>query len=408
MRKEASTSWHKVPNSKGLQYQVKKKPGRVRKDCYYRCFFTVNGKKHFIGLGWESEGMNLSKALEKRELYKENTKAGVKPRNKKEEIEVAQEQARAKEEAEQQAKREQMTFSEFWEKYYYKRTAKKSWRMEKSLYEKWISPVIGKQVLSEIKRLDLEDIKSKMEASGSGPRNIQYCLAVVRQVFNRAIDLEHYNYANPVKRSLMPSGANRTRKRILSTEEEKILLDELKDKSQLTHDITLMALYTGMRFSEIARMRWDDVTWAENKVTIYNAKDPKDTEKIRYAYFPDSIKDMLKERKAEMKSDLCFPGKNDNVLETVPKSFERAVNRLGLNEGKDKLNRLVFYSLRHTFASRLVNLGVHQFEVMALMGHSNVSTTNRYYHGQDSKLRSTAQMLDVKKQGKVLPMVQNQ
>jgi integrase len=246
-----------------------------------------------------------------------------------------------------------------------------------------------------------------MEKKGSTPRNIQYCLAVVRQVFNRAIDLELYDKVNPVKKSLMPSGAAKSRKRILTKEEEKILFPELKKRSQLSHDLALMSLYTGMRFSEIARMKWQDITWNENKVTIYNAKDPKNKDKVRYAYFPEFIKKMLEERQENSDSDLCFPGKDNKVMQTVPKCFERTVEHLNLNDDKDYLDRLVFYSLRHSYASRLVDMGVHQLHTQNMMGHDNISMTSKYYHGQDKTFAEIARLFD-QKEGKVLPMVQNQ
>jgi integrase len=399
--------WKSVPNSPGIQYFKEKKHGRLKLDTYYRCHFQLAGKKHFVGLGWESSGMTLDKAIQKRKEYFDNTKAGVKPRNPKEEIELAQEQARKEEEEAKIRERDKMTFSTFWEKYYLNNNNKKSWRQEKSFYKNWIEPNIGHLELKEIKRMDLEEIKNQMEKKGSTPRNIQYCLAVVRQVFNRAIDLELYDKANPVKKSLMPSGAAKSRKRILTKEEEKILFPELKKRSQLSHDLALMSLYTGMRFSEIARMKWDDISWEENKVIIHNAKDPNNKDKVRYAYFPDFIKRMLKERQEDSSCVLCFPGKDNVMMKSVPKCFERAVRCLKLNEGKDHLNRLVFYSLRHSYASRLVDMGVHQLHTQNMMGHDNISMTSKYYHGQDKTFTDIAKLFD-HKAGKILPMAQNQ
>jgi integrase len=54
---------------------------------------------------------------------------------------------------------------------------------------------------------------------------------------------------------------------------------------------------------------------------------------------------------------------------------------LGLNAGiKDPRQKVVFYTLRHTFASWLVQKGVPLYNVSQLMGHSDLQMTKRYAH----------------------------
>lgn len=379
-----------------------------RKDKYYRVHFQVAGKKHFVGIGRESEGWTLDKVVAKRLFYMENTKKGVKPRSPKEETELAQEAARIQEEKEKEHKKELITFSEFWIDRYYKHNAKKSWRHEKSFYKNWIKPDLGDLPLKKIKWADIEPITVKMRAKGSSARNVQYCLAVIRQVFNRAIDLDLYDFVNPVKKGKV-SGANRQRKRVLTAKEENKLFTALSNKSKKVHNMAYMSLYTGMRFSEVARMKWSDIDWKNGKIEITNAKDPNNKDKTRYAYMPDHVKDMLADLSQGSTTDLVYPDATGKVMTNVPKTFQRTVDDLKLNNGLEKgsLDKLVFYSLRHTFASRLAEQNVHQFIIMELLGHTKPSMTQRYMHYQDAPLRKTVQLLgNNQAPGKVLQINQ--
>lgn len=392
--------WPSPPKAKGVQYLEKKVPGRPRKDSYYRISFQVNGIRFCYGLGWESEGVTLDKAIQKRKEHMENTKKGVKPRSPKEEVKLNQEKARLEEEKKRQEIRDRMTFTEFWEAYYFEHKDKKSWKHEENFYNNYIKPLIGNVPLKDISRLDLENLVKSVNGSN---RNRQYCLAVVRQVFNRAIDLDLYKYANPIKKGISPA-YNKQRKRTLTHEEEDRLLAALAEKSKLSHNLALMSLYTGMWFSEIARMKWRDIDWDKGKITVYLAKDPNNPDKIRYVYFSDKIRKMLQERYQKSKTDLVFPGKYKNVMKEVPRTFDRVANELGLNKDvNDSANKLVFYSLRHTFASRLMKRNVHDFTIMKLMGHSDIRMTKRYSHAKDDQLKEAVKQLEPK-EGKVLPL----
>lgn len=404
----AKRKWQSIRGVKGVQFveETTQQRNGPRKDYYYRVHFQVEGKKYFIGIGRETEGWTLENVIQKRREYFENTKKGVKPRSPKEEIELAQEEARQEEEEkarleEEKAKEERrnMRFSDFWEQHYFKnldsRKSEKTWKQEAQLFRNYIKPAIGNLRLQEIGKPELNKIKEHMK--GKSERNLGYTLQVVKQVFNFAIENDFYDYANPTKKIKIPSGV-RERKGYLTREEEKELLPALAQRSQLMHDLALASLYTGMRFSELARLRWQDIDWERNQVTIYKAKDPQQSAKVRHASFPPTVRRMLEERKGKSGSDLVFPGKSGNVMNEVPDTFARVVEELGLNAGRDEEHKIVFYSLRHTFATRLLEKGVHQFTLAELMGHSSIKTTKKYSHA-DGEYQKAVNLLEEEKEG---------
>ena len=70
---------------------------------------------------------------------------------------------------------------------------------------------------------------------------------------------------------------------------------------------------------------------------------------------------------------------------------------LGWNRGlNDRRLKVVFYSLRHTFASWLVMVGTPLFTVSKLLGHSDITMTMRYSHLAPDHLRQAARCLEGK------------
>jgi site-specific recombinase XerD len=90
---------------------------------------------------------------------------------------------------------------------------------------------------------------------------------------------------------------------------------------------------------------------------------------------------MLKKRKSSSKSDLVFPSRTGEKITEVSRTFDRVVVALGFNSGvTDLRHKIVFHTLRHTYASWLVMSGVDLYTVQRLMGHSTIAMTERYSH----------------------------
>lgn len=106
------------------------------------------------------------------------------------------------------------------------------------------------------------------------------------------------------------------------------------------------------------------------------------------------------------KGQVVFPSKDGTKRRWVSDTFERTVRELGLNntgeikkltdgsevpvEITDARQRVVFHSLRHTFASWLVQNGTPLYTVAKLMGHSTLEMTQRYSHLAPDTLKKAA------------------
>ena len=108
--------------------------------------------------------------------------------------------------------------------------------------------------------------------------------------------------------------------------------------------------------------------------------------------------------------ELVFNSKNGGRIREIYNSFDRVVNALGLNEGKtDPQNRVVFHTLRHTFASWLAIQGTPLHVIKELLGHKTLKMTERYSHLMPDVKKRAVQALEgafreANSQGKVMEL----
>ena len=94
--------------------------------------------------------------------------------------------------------------------------------------------------------------------------------------------------------------------------------------------------------------------------------------------------------------DYVFTDINGKKIVSISSAFGRAVDEIGLNEGiTDSRMKVVFHSLRHTYASWLVEKGVDLYTVKELLGHSSLSMTERYSHVGENALTSAIRKLEM-------------
>lgn len=388
----------KASGTRGVRYyEHETRCHGVRKDRYFAIRFQSGGVRLEEAVGWASKGWTERKAAAILAELLENHRRGVGPRTLAEQREIGAAQRREQEALAKQAAKAAITFREVFAEHYLphikeNRRSERATKTESGLFRRWIDPIIGYKILSAIVALDLERIKRDMATAGRAPRSIEYALAVVRQVFNHAVNHGLYAGQNPaggsgkVKR---PKVDNR-RMRFLTQKEAADLLALLATHSSDVHDMSLLALHTGMRASEIFTLTWADVDLASGHITLKDTKNNRN----RPAFMTEAVKGMLQARPKGQPSELVFPSRNGKRIVQISDSFSRSVDRLGMNEGiTDRRQRVTFHTLRHTFASWLVERGTDIYTVQELLGHSDLKLTARYAHVGENVMRSAVEEL---------------
>lgn len=401
-------------------YEHETRKHGVRRDRNFYIRYKWQGKTIEEAAGWSTQGNTARSVYDLLSELKRNQKAGTPPFTLAEKRELA-EQARleaeaARLEAEEAAQAEaalNVTWGEVWPRYIEHSEANKkpnTVRTEKLFEGHWIRPVItSKTPLRSVSPFHLEKIKNRMLKDGKAPRSVEYTLALIRQVFNYCSLNSLFHGDNPVAKSRVraPRFDNR-RLRYLSKDEADRLLGRLSEKSQDVHDICLLSLHSGARAGEIFGLTWGDVDLDRSMLTLRDTKNGE----TRKAFVTAQAVEMLRNRRpaAAVPSDLVFPGQGGKQIKAISKTFERTVDELGLNEGlSDPRDHVVFHSLRHSFASLLVENGTPLFTVKELLGHKDIRMTARYSHlGENTMLDAAKRLGGIlggqNDAGKVIPL----
>ena len=359
-----------------------------------KCFcirYKINGKDREEVAGWSSEGMTAEKACKILSEIRENIRTGA-PENSLANIRHSKEEAR-KEEARQQHQTANslLTMEEFWEQIYLQHaTAAKTLatiRNERSIYEKWLRPALGNSPVSSLRPSHVEQLILHVTTQGKSAQTVRHVVALVSQIWNMAQVHDVVSGENPCRRVKKPQQDSR-RMRFLTPDEAILLLHALRERSKDTHDSAVLSLFAGLRAGEIHSLIWADVNFEAGTLYI---RDPKNKHS-RHAYITSEIAKVLESRNVERnRSDLIFPARTGTQRLAVSDTFENVVKELGLNGGiTDARQKVVFHTLRHTFASWLVQCGTPLYTVAELMGHSSLEMTKRYAHLAPDTMRKAA------------------
>jgi len=203
--------------------------------------------------------------------------------------------------------------------------------------------------------------------------------------FNKAVT-ERYLVKNPcigIKRIKIPE---KQPKFFTEAELEKLLN---VTENQDIKDLTIFAVNTGLRQMELLTLQWDQINFRDKLLTLDNRNHLTKSKKIRTIPLNISSMQIIDKREAQKTSEYVFTYLNAKITQDqISKVFKKYVLRAGINP---KLN---FHSLRHTFASWLVQRGVSIYQVSKLLGHASVTTTQIYAHVNADDLRASVELLE--------------
>ena len=92
---------------------------------------------------------------------------------------------------------------------------------------------------------------------------------------------------------------------------------------------------------------------------------------------------------------MVFKSNKGEQVTEISNTFAKTVDNLGFNNNiKDRRQKIVFHSLRHTYASWLVMTGADLYTVQTLMGHSTLLMTQRYSHLAPDHLKKAVDVME--------------
>jgi integrase/recombinase XerD len=173
---------------------------------------------------------------------------------------------------------------------------------------------------------------------------------------------------------------------ILSRNEIKAMLEAAHD---LRHRAMLAILYgSGLRVSEVARLKVADIDSAGNVLWVRSGKGRKD----RQALLPPKLRELLRcYWRTRRPTDWLFPGADPTQpisVKTVFRACRQAAHSAGIAKSVHP------HLLRHAFATHLLEAGVNLRTIQFLLGHARLETTARYLQVADVNVRVTTGPLE--------------
>lgn len=171
----------------------------------------------------------------------------------------------------------------------------------------------------------------------------------------------------------MPKGLKTfVKTRYLSVQEEAEVLSTLKATPTVTaekaHDLAVVLLDTGLRLMEAVNLSWTDVNLSRREIEVYRTK----TRTVSVVPISDRAYDVFSRLQNHRQpfEQMEFAIKHlRKVIHKVCNTSDRTIEQRG---------KATVHSLRDTFASRLVQKGMHLNELAKLLGHTNAAMTAKY------------------------------
>jgi len=173
----------------------------------------------------------------------------------------------------------------------------------------------------------------------------------------------------------------------LSREEVARLLDAAENQK---HRVLMMTAYSaGLRVSELVRLKPQDIHSDRMLIRVNQGKGRKD----RYTLLSQRLLDELRAYwRASRPESWLFPNqtRTDHMPTCTPaRAFYRLKQRAGITHGRG------IHTLRHSFATHLLEAGVDLRTIQILMGHTSLNTTVKYLHVTEKHLEQTKSPLDL-------------
>lgn len=271
-------------------------------------------------------------------------------------------------------------------------TSNKYW----NLLNSYILPVFGSKQLRDITHEFIETQCNFFLASGGLKKNglssktVSDILSLIRNILQfatrngKAISCDAQSIQ--IKRQTKEM-------RVLSRAEQEKLCQYLYSDLDARNIGILVCLFTGLRIGEICALRWEDVSFSDYTIhvhqTLQRIQDrtnseyktrivvttPKSACSIRTIPVPHGLMTILAAHKASS-TGYILTNSDQDPLEprTMQNHFKKVLKSSGISSAN-------YHSLRHTFATRCIELGFDVKSLSEILGHASVNITmNRYVH----------------------------
>lgn len=226
--------------------------------------------------------------------------------------------------------------------------------------------------LGSIDEENIKDFLLKKHKQGKAGQTIN--------IFLNAIKFFYYQVLKKYKK--IEVAYSKKSKKLPTVLTKKEILEIIENTDNLKHKLILAVAYGGgLRLSEIRNLEVADILLSEGTIIIKQGKGKKD----RITLFPERIKRVLEKYLGQKGlEEIVFESNRGGKLSsrTIEVMFKKGLKKAGIKK------RATFHSLRHSFATHLLENGTDIRYVQELLGHSNIRTTQIYTQVTNPRLKN--------------------
>ncbi len=256
---------------------------------------------------------------------------------------------------------------------------------------KWVNDHLNQKELRAITKMDIHEMLfEKMPDEECTQHTRKQVLKIVKRILQIAVDNGKLD-RNPCQGMMVK--VPETQMKVLNGVEAQELLSQAKITGHRFYPIWIVALFTGMRSGELFALRWSDIDFETRQISVVRSWSSKNgftstkNQKTRIVPISDELMSFLKQLKLQRgKEEFVLPHliewKRGDAAQVL-KDFCRLI---GITE-------IRFHDLRATFITNLLARGTPLVQVMAIVGHSDMETTNGYVRKAGIELHGATQKL---------------
>ncbi|WP_195783445.1 tyrosine-type recombinase/integrase [Aliarcobacter butzleri] len=245
---------------------------------------------------------------------------------------------------------------------------------DESNYKNYILPYFKTLDFENISKNDIQIFSNQLKKTKSLIKKELISDKTINNILNFLKTLIKYAFKNDYIKNdfskyIQLLEIDNARERFLTKDEIKLLFDYSKDDETL-YLLFKLALNTGARLATLLNIHKKDIDFTHDLLTL---KDFKNNSTYK-AFLTDDLKALLEKKVNSLKP-------NDKLFISNPERRLRAKLDELFNkdiDDNDRKNKIVFHSLRHTFASHLAINGTPIFTIQKLMNHKDIRMTLRY------------------------------
>lgn len=253
-------------------------------------------------------------------------------------------------------------------------------------------PFLAAKPLSAIESFDVERYKKARRSEGAAKATVNRELATLSHLLNQSVE---WKWIKSKSAKITRFKEDNRRIVYLSDDQCAALLDAAaSDHNENVHAFVMVGLHTGMRHTEILKIRRDDVDIGKRVIWVPQAKAGSREQPITR-----DLAGYLAQR-MEMLPDGCewlFPslGSASGHVHTIRKAFRRSVERAGMDP-----DQITPHTLRHTAVTHLVQSGVDLPTVQRISGHKTLAMVARYAHQSGAHIEAAMDRLEGRVKGR--------